>query len=419
MMAKQANTHRHPSIGGSPSASRIAALLLAAVALTAGCSTATSRSVAPEQVVAHQAPTELSEDQLLDVWIETFDPGKISDSETEEGLSMEIREAEARFMPTELRSTMERTGYWGAVRTVPQGVEGAEVMVAGKIEKSNGETLSLVITATDARGVQWFSSRYAYKVDFAQYRKRKPGTGELFAPLYNTIANDLARHRAKLSAEQVTEIRRTAQLRFAADLAPSAFSDHIEKGSNGRYALVRLPARDDPMYGRVMQIRERELVLVDTLSSRSDAFYREMRHPYQEWRKARAAEAEALRQVKREAFKQKALGALAIGAAIGLEAAGIHIGSTASSVLVVGGAYAIRRGIDLNSETAIHRDALQELGLSFSRDARPLVVELDGETHELTGNAEAQYARWRELLRRIHRSETGLADSSEVNPDRL
>ncbi len=417
-MADQGKIAPHRSIAGSSSNQTTAALLLAAVCLTAGCSTATGRSVAPEQVVAHQAQTEYSEDQLLDVWIETFDPGKVSGSETEEGLSMEIREAEARYMPTELRSTMERTGYWGAVRTVPQGVEGAEVMIAGKIEKSDGETLSVVITATDARGIEWFSSRYSYKVDFEQYRKRKPGSGELFAPLYNTIANDLARHRAKLTAEQITAIRRTAQLRFAADLAPSAFSDHIEKRSNGRYELVRLPARDDPMYARVMQIRERELVLVDTLSSRSDAFYREMRHPYQEWRKARAAEAEALRQVKREAFKQKALGALAIGAAIGLEAAGINIGSTATSVLIVGGAYSIRRGNYLNSETAIHRDALQELGLSFSSDARPLVVELDGETHKLTGNAEAQYASWRDLLRRIHLSETGLGGSSEVNPDR-
>ena len=119
-MAAQAFTSRQPCIAGSRSTNKLAVFVLAAACVTAGCATATSRSVAPEQVVAHQAPTEFSEDQLLDVWIETFDPGKISDSETEEGLSMEIREAEARFMPTELRSTMERTGYWGAVRTVPQ-----------------------------------------------------------------------------------------------------------------------------------------------------------------------------------------------------------------------------------------------------------------------------------------------------------
>jgi hypothetical protein len=39
------------------------------------------------------------------------------------------------------------------------------------------------------------------------------------------------------------------------------------------------------------------------------------------------------------------------------------------------------------------------------------VVEVEGETHELTGSAEAQYAQWRALLKRIYASETGLAGS--------
>jgi hypothetical protein len=37
-------------------------------------------------------------------------------------------------------------------------------------------------------------------------------------------------------------------------------------------------------------------------------------------------------------------------------------------------------------------------------------VEIDGETHELTGSAEVQYEKWRGLLREIYASETGLIE---------
>ena len=52
-----------------------------------------------------------------------------------------------------LRSVMEKTGYWGAVRVVPRDTEGAEVLVSGTILESNGEDLELQITARDASGL--------------------------------------------------------------------------------------------------------------------------------------------------------------------------------------------------------------------------------------------------------------------------
>ena len=53
-------------------------------------------------------------------------------------------------------------------------------------------------------------------------------------------------------------------------------------------------------------------------------------------------------------------------------------------------------------------------GPEFERklaDLEALVVEVEGETHELTGSAEVQYAKWRALLKRIYLSETGFSDS--------
>jgi hypothetical protein len=79
--------------------------------------------------------------------------------------------------------------------------------------------------------------------------------------------------------------------------------------------------------------------------------------------------------------------------------------------LILGGAYAIKSGFDKDSETDIHRDAIIELDESFSSEARPLVVEVEGEVHELTGSAEVQYAQWRALLKRIYATETGFSGS--------
>jgi hypothetical protein len=137
-----------------------------------------------------------------------------------------------------------------------------------------------------------------------------------------------------------------------------------------------------------------------------------MERPYTEWRRARSEEAAALREVKYDALKRKALGVAAILGAIAIEATG-NGGNAAASVLrdslVLGGAYAIKTGFDKSSESSIHRDAIVELDESFSSEAGPMVVEVEGETHELTGSAEAQYAKWRALLKRIYVSETGLA----------
>lgn len=391
-------------------------LLLAvyvAMTLVSGCSTMGSRDV-DGNVPLNKAVIEVAEGQLLDVWIELFDPGELPDDEEEAmGLSMDIRDAEARYMPEQLRMVMESTGYWGAVRVVPQDTEGSELLVRGAIIVSDGEELELEITALDATGREWFSRNYEQEIEADSYRERNSSGEDMFHSLYHTIANDLAEFRQSLMAGDITAIRQVAELRFAADLTPEAFDDYLALDSKGRYSVVRLPAADDPMLRRVLAIRDRDFLLIDTLNGHFDNFSREMDIPYNEWRKARSAEAAALRKVENDALKRKLLGAAAILGAIVIESS--NNGNYGSSVLrdslILGGAYAIKSGFDRGAETDIHRDAIIELDESFSSEARPLVVEVEGEVHELTGSAEAQYAQWRALLRRIYASETGFSGS--------
>ena len=386
--------------------------------LLAGCSgIGTHRNVNNDEQV-QKSETEISEDQLLDVWIELFAPGALPDNkEKANGLSTEIREAEARYMPLQLRDTMEKTGYWGAVRVVPQGTEGGEVLVRGAIVASDGENLELAITALDASGREWFSSTYEAEVSVEAYQGAGQAGQEVFQALYNAISNDLAAHRATLAAEDIVNVRRVAALRFAADLAPDAFASYIQRGEDGRATVMQLPALDDPMYRRVNAIRERDFLLIDTLNGHFDNFYHEMQDPYEQWRKTRGEELAAMREIQRQARNRKLLGTAAIIGAIAIEVLGGDStrASTGSlrNVMIVGGAYAIKTGFDKDSETTIHREAIEELGESFSSETRPLVVEVEGETHELTGSAEVQYSKWRALLKSIYASETGLTGTND------
>jgi len=337
---------------------------------------------------------------------------------------MEIREAEARYMPVHLRGVMEKTGYWGAVRVLPLATEeneheGVEVLVRGAIKASDGAVLTLEIRALDASGRQWFTRTYQGSTDAAGYNKIVAGA-DSFESVYHAIANDLAQFRDRLTDRERLTIRRIAEMRFAADMVPDAFDGYLNKNEKGFYTLVRLPAEDDPGYRRVLVVRDRDFLLVDTLNGHYDNFYRDMGISYEEWRKARSIEAEALREARKKANVRKAVGVAAILGAIAIEVMGGQntraATSTARDVMVLGGIYSIKRGIDLNAQTTIHKEAIEELGVSFSSEAQPLVVEVEGEVHELTGSAEAQYAQWRELMRKIHASETGLVPES-TNPE--
>jgi len=387
-------------------------ILLPILGLLSACaSTSTNHRKDSPPVNLQKITQELPDEQLLDVWIELFKPGELPEKEKDAlGLSKEIREAEARYMPIHLRSVMEKTGYWGAVRVVPYNTEGAEVLVLGSIVSSSGEELELQITAQDASGRTWFKKNYKAEVD-PQIYDLMPGEQDSFQMVYRLIANDLAKSRNELSLDELTAIRRFAKVRFAADMAPDAFADHLELDKKGSYQLNRLPADNDPAFQRVLLVRERDFLLVDTLNGHFDNFYLEMKEPYKEWRKARSLEAASLREVKKKANTRKALGVAAILGAIALEALGGGNTGTLQDVMVLGGAVAIKQGMDINSQSPIHQAAIEELGISFSTEAEPMVVDVDGEVLKLTGSAEVQYQQWRELMRQLYATETGLLET--------
>jgi hypothetical protein len=195
-------------------------LLLPILGLLSGCaSTVSNHGKDSPPVDLQKISQELPDEQLLDVWVELFNPGELPAKEKEAlGLSKEIRAAEARYMPIHLRAVMEKTGYWGAVRVVPYDTEGAEVLVRGLIVESNGQKLELQITAEDASGRTWFKKNYKGEVDPQVYDLLR-GDNDGFQMIYRLIANDLVKYRNELTGEELTAIRRFAKVRFAADMA--------------------------------------------------------------------------------------------------------------------------------------------------------------------------------------------------------
>ena len=386
--------------------------MLLLILLVAACSTLDRRPARQQPVPIQIAPGELSEAQLLDVWIEVFEPGPLPEDQNDtRGMSEEIREAESRFIPVHLKKTLQQTGHWGAVRVVPEGTVGAELLVTGRILVSDGELLKLQIRATDSSGRQWLDKTYQAVAVATDYARSSRGKRDSFQDLYNTVANDLVKNKQGLSSQATIRIRQLAELQFAEDMAPDAFRGYLAS-NDGMQVIRRLPAKDDPMVQRVTAIRERDYLLIDTINGHYDAYYRDLWEPYVNWRKFYAEESENLRRVEKEALTRKVLGVGAIVGAIAISMAGgrstmIRTDSL-RNVMVLGGAMLAKSGFDKDQEKQIHIESMEELSLSFESEASPMVVEVDGETHRLTGSVETQYTKWRELLQRIHASETGL-----------
>ena len=396
--------------------------LLSLLWLLAGCSGLEQRGDIARPVSLETAAEEPPETQLLDVWIEVFDEGPAPTGEQQaQGITPEIRKAEARFVPVHLKKTLQQSGLWGAVRVVPQGDHpGAELLVQGRVLASDGEQLQVQVSARDSTGRQWLDKSYRQVVETGAYQRVDRGRYDAFQDLYNSIANDLAQAHARLTPAQLARVRQVAELAFAAEMAPGPFGDYLARDDNGRVAVRRLPARDDPMLQRVLTIRERDFLFIDTLNDHYDAFYRDLWEPYTNWRRYRSEEAASLREVEQQALTRKVLGFGAIAGAIALSALGsreVRV-STESlrNIMIIGGAMAVKSGFDKDSEKQIHIDALDELGTSFESEASPMVVEVEGETHRLSGSVETQYAKWRTLLQRIHLTETGLVDETGARP---
>jgi hypothetical protein len=330
--------------------------------------------------VAVRAPTALLRAETpiapnLNISIMTF-----SNADTEGGrisrIYAPIREAEASYLPIVLRDTLVETGYWGAVKVSPSSDVAAEIQVNAQILSSNALDLALQVTVTDSRGVTWLDQTYQEPAQVSSYLVDEKVREDPFQSLYNRVANDILKVRQQMTTAEANTIVQAALLRYANALAPEAFADYLSPDANGVIQVTGLPAVNDKMYARVIEIREAEYRFTDLMDEHFAVFYKRLQTVYPYWQTYSFELIDYNNDINNDQRRGRS-------------------GSWAATE----DAYRTYKEYKMNE------DELRELADSFKAEIHPTISRLEGSVIELTGPLDAQYAQWREILRKLYTQE--------------
>ena len=334
---------------------------------------------------------EVRDLESLNVSISVFDPGVPDDRSLHRNLQIfpRIREVEAKFLPFVLRETLVATGDWGAVRVVTAPDSAAEVEITGSIIESDGERLEIRVRAVDATGREWFDRPFATRLAEGE-GDSEGGSGSVQAGLYEEIAQSLKTARDQLDNRALSRIIETSLLRYAVELAPSAFGQYLAEDESGMYSIRRLPARNDPMLDRIERIRLTEYVITDNVDAKFRELHGEIASTYALWREYRRKSTEYDRQNARRAEETR-------------------------SDAPRGSYEAIKNLYDNYKWDRVTVQEQDRLAIAFNNEVGPVVDEMEARIAELEGWVDAKYAEWHRLLEELFEVETemnrGAADS--------
>lgn len=396
----------------------IPVVIALAVLVLTGCTVTEIVTAEETELVVATAPK--AENQLLDVGVIEFDAGIPENNDPEKSrIYDEIRNAESRYLAYHLKTTMQGTGHWGAVRVLPSPEAFTDILINGRIKKSDGEFVEIEIIVSDTSGEHWFTRSYETQTGISSYSERRDRRQDPYQKVFNDIANDVKAYADTLAPEKVQRLQQISELKFFADMSPLTYDEHLLTDENGLVSVQRLPAENDPAAARLRQIRERDRLVVDMLNEHYANFYYGIAIPYHSFRKASREEAVNYRQVKRSARLQTIMGIIVVAGSLAVDTndssySRQQMKRGIQSVGISQGLSSIMSGITRNSEASIHVEAIEELAESFGSEAAPMVVSIEGQSRRLTGTAAAQYESWRKLLRDIYEAETGFTEEIDV-----
>ena len=375
--------------------------------VTLGSSAAIDKITSSTPISLLSPSKSLAVEELLDVGITVLGDGVDLMDEDDTSLP-EVRMAESVYFSSQLHRVLEKSGAWAALRVIPNKDVIVDLYLSGVIIQSDGETLDLKVNATDSSGKKWMEKQYRQKVGKYAYDRRLKKTGDPFQNLFIRIANDLLTFRETLSSKEAIKLRSLSEIRFAQQFSPEAFNAYIVKKSSNTLELVRLPAGNDPILQRIRRIRDREYLYIDRMQEYYDEFASKMHTPYQEFRRASYDSVVKSRQLKKQGNQRILAGAGVILAGIyGRTQSDSGAGRLASTVGAGAGGMIVKSGLEKKQQAASYDESLAEMGSSLEATLTPQVIELEDRTVTLTGNVEAQYQQWQELLAQIYREERG------------
>jgi hypothetical protein len=251
---------------------RIVLLLVALCLLGTGCSV--NEVIVADETELDVATSPVDESSLLDIGIIEFASGLDAENNAREtGVYDEIRLAETKYLAYHLKTTLQSTGYWGAVRVIPSREAFTDIIISGEIEKSDGEFVEINVSVDDAAGRHWFRKSYETQTGVTSYSERRDRRLDPYQKIFNEIANDLQAHAELMPPKELMQTRQVSELQFFSDMSPLAYGEHLSMDEDGIITIDRLPAENDPTVARLRQIRERDRFVVDTLNEHYANFY--------------------------------------------------------------------------------------------------------------------------------------------------
>ena len=354
------------------------------------------------------ASLNISENLLLDVGVVKFDPGIPEENDADKtGIYEEIRETESRFFPYHIKATLEKTGYWGSVRVIPSRTVITDVIISGRIIRSDGEYASLLIKVEDITGEEWFSREYSTQTGLRSYSEGRDRAVDPYQKIFNDFANDLRFFAASLHSSDNKRIQQISELMFFTNMVPSVYEPYLSN-KNNFIQLVRLPPENDPMVKRLRGIRERDRLVVDSINEHYANYYYGVALPYEGWRKKARENQVSIRDTKRAATVRALIGVAVTAGSMNMDTRDTsrsrrNIKRATQSVGMDRGIRTIIEAWQLRQSTNSYRAQIGELSESFIAEAAPLVIEVEGQSRRLTGTAESQYEGWRKILKEINK----------------
>ena len=377
-----------------------------------GCATQTVKSTTFTPVVSDTG--NIAEDELLDIGVAIFEPGLDEIPSNREELTFsDVRMAETYFTSYNVSMALQNSGNWGVVRVVPGDLSDYDLGVTGTILQSDGETMRVQVNVKDSTGRVWVNKEYEEVVSKYSYDPRMRRSEDAFQGLFNKIANDILAYKQRnIDREDIVNIRTVSKLQFAKEFAPQVFDEYLDENRNGTIEIKRLPAANDPILGRIENIRERDYLYIDTMQDYYGNFVRQMDAPYTEYRRMSYDEVMKLDRLQADARRNMIMGVAAIIGGIAATQSSNDAVFYSSPIIIASGGWLIKDAFDKGDERQLHVEALAELGNSLELEIAPRTIDLQEQTITLTGSVEEQYNQWREILADLYANEIGEASSS-------
>ena len=371
--------------------SRFLIYLIILTHVLTGCATTSSGSLktGPQLASAQEQNKEIPYQGVkLDVIIPVFSPG-LSDSAAEyeeEGIWPELRRAEANRFAYKLKTALDESGKFGAVRVAPNSTASGDLFAVGEIIESNGQELEFSLRVVDASGKQWLNETIDHEVGEGFYKNPRNDGKDPYDPAFDKAAQAIIEALLKQKQSELAQLQNINDLRFAASFNEQAFNEYLDT-SGQQIKLVSMPSDADPMFERVKSIQVREQLFVDNLQQNYSAFSQQMDDSYLAWQEASATEMQLRKEAKTKSIWKMIGGAVLIGAAVAAATSGSsndpRFGRDLATVAGgIGGAVLISSGFKSREEAKFHQEALNELG-----------------------DIDEQFRQWRAFLNRMYQLE--------------